>query len=82
MKLRSHLLVLTLAVLLPVSVFGVATTLWVADRERAAFERGAIERTQALLTAVDTELNGHLTSLQGLATSYPLQQGDLDAFRR
>ncbi len=82
MKLRSHLLVLTLAVLLPVAVFGVATTLWVADRERAAFERGAIERTQALLTAVDTELNGHLTSLQGLATSYPLQQGDLEAFRR
>ncbi|HET6630296.1 MAG TPA: ATP-binding protein [Woeseiaceae bacterium] len=82
MKLRSHLLVLTLAVLLPVSVFGVATTLWVADRERAAFERGAIERTQALLTAVDTELGGHLTSLQGLATSYPLQNGDLEAFRR
>ncbi|HEX2138690.1 MAG TPA: ATP-binding protein [Woeseiaceae bacterium] len=82
MKLRSHLLVLTLAVLLPVSVFGVATTLWVAERERAAFERGAIERTHALLTAVDTELNGHLTSLQGLATSYPLQLGELDDFRR
>ncbi len=82
MKLRSHLLVLTLAVLLPVSVFGVATTLWVADRERAAFERGAIERTQALLTAVDTELNGHLTSLQGLATSWSLQNGNLEAFRR
>lgn len=82
MKLRSHLLVLTLLVLLPVSVFGVATTLWVADRERAAFERGATERTQALLTAVDTELNGHLTGLQGLATSYPLQDGDLEAFRR
>jgi signal transduction histidine kinase/ActR/RegA family two-component response regulator len=82
MKLRSHLLVLTLAVLLPVSVFGVATTLWVTDRERAAFERGAVERTHALLTAVDTELNGHLTGLQGLATSYPLQQGELDAFRR
>ncbi len=82
MKLRSHLLVLTLAVLLPIAVFGVATTLWVADRERAAFERGAIERTQALLTAVDTELNGHLTSLQGLATSWALHNGDLEAFRR
>ena len=52
MKLRSHLLVLTLAVLLPIAVFGVATSLWVADRERAAFERGAIERTQALLRTV------------------------------
>ena len=82
MKLRSHLLVLTLLVLLPVSVFGVATTLWVADRERDAFERGATERTHTLLTAVDTELNGHLTSLQGLATSYPLQNGDFAAFRR
>jgi signal transduction histidine kinase/ActR/RegA family two-component response regulator len=82
MKLRSHLLVLTLAVLLPVSIFGVATTLWVADREREAFERGARERTLALLTAVDTELNGHVTSLQALATSYHLQNGDLDAFHR
>lgn len=82
MKLRSHLLVLTLAVLLPVSIFGVATTLWVAERERDSFERGARQRTLALLTAVDTELNGHVTSLQALATSYDLQAGNLDAFHR
>jgi len=82
MKLRTHLLVLTLAVLLPVSIFGVATTLWVAERERDAFERGARQRTLALLTAVDTELNGHVTSLQALATSYNLETGDLDAFHR
>lgn len=82
MKLRTHLLVLTLAVLLPVSIFGVATTLWVAERERDAFERGARERTLALLTAVDTELNGHVTSLQALGTSYNLENGDLDAFHR
>ncbi|HEX7063262.1 MAG TPA: ATP-binding protein [Woeseiaceae bacterium] len=82
MKLRTHLLVLTLAVLLPVSIFGVATTLWVAERERDAFERGARERTLALLTAVDTELNGHVTSLQALGTSYDLQNGDLGAFHR
>jgi signal transduction histidine kinase/ActR/RegA family two-component response regulator len=82
MKLRTHLLFLTLAVLLPVSIFGVATTLWVAERERDAFERGARQRTLALLTAVDTELNGHVTSLQALATSYSLETGDLDAFHR
>jgi signal transduction histidine kinase len=82
MKLRSHLLVLTLAVLLPVAVFGVAATLWVADRERASFERGARERTRALMTAVDTELGGHVTSLQALGTSFHLQTGNLDAFHR
>src|SRR5690606_29433390 len=82
MMLRTHLLVLTLAVLLPVSIFGVATTLWVAERERDAFERGARQRTLALLTAVDTELSGHVTSLQALATSFHLETGDLDAFHR
>lgn len=68
--------------MLPVSIFGIATTLWVADSERAAFENGARERTLALLTAVDTELNGHVTSLQALASSYNLQTGDLDGFHR
>lgn len=82
MTIRSHLLVLTLAALLPVSIFGIAATLWAADRERAAFEDGARDRTLALLTAVDTELGSHVTSLQTLASSYDLQTGDLEGFQR
>jgi signal transduction histidine kinase/ActR/RegA family two-component response regulator len=82
MSLRSHLLLLTLAALLPLAIFGAGATLWVADRERIAFEKGARQRTLALLTAVDTELNGHVETLRALASSYSLQTGDLPAFHR
>jgi len=82
MSLRSHLLLLTLVVLLPLAAFGVGATLWVADREREVFEQGARQRTLALITAVDTELKGHTKTIRGLASSYNLQIGDLPAFHR
>jgi signal transduction histidine kinase/ActR/RegA family two-component response regulator len=82
MSLRSHLLLLTLAVLLPLAIFGVGATLWVADRERDAFEQGARQRTLALITAVDTELGGHAGTLRALASSYNLEAGNLPAFHR
>ena len=82
MSLRSHLLLLTLAVLLPLAIFGAGATLWVADREQLAFEQGARQRTLALLTAVDTELEGHVRTLRALASSYNLQTGNLPAFHR
>ena len=82
MSLRSHLLLLTLAVLLPLAIFGVGTTMWAADRESDAFEQGARQRTLALITAVDTELGGHAGTLRALASSYNLEAGDLPSFHR
>lgn len=82
MSLRSHLLLLTLVVLLPLAAFGVGATLWVAEGERDAFEQGARQRTLALITAVDTELNSHGRTLRGLASSYSLQQSNLPEFHR
>lgn len=82
MTLRSQLLLLTLVVLVPLSVFGIGATVWIADREKDVFERGARERTLAVLTAVDTELSGNADRLRGLASSYDLQIGDLAAFHR
>ena len=80
MRLRSHLLLLTLATLLPMVVFGVTATVLISRREKAVFQRGAIERTLALLTAVDTELSGHATSLQALASSRSLTEDRLQDF--
>src|SRR5690606_5674758 len=82
MSLRSHLLLLTLAVLLPLAIFGVGTTMWAADRESDAFEQGARQRTLALITAVDTELGGHAGTLRALASSYNLEAGNLPSFHR
>jgi signal transduction histidine kinase/CheY-like chemotaxis protein len=82
MKLRSHLLWLTLVTLLPMVVFGVSAAALIAQREREVFRRGAQERTLALVTALDTELAGHLTSLRALASSQALESGHLEAFHR
>lgn len=80
MRLRSHLLLLTLGTLLPMVVFGIVATMLFASREEAVFRRGATERTRAVLTAVDTELAGYLNSLGILATSRSLEGDDLRAF--
>ncbi len=80
MKLRSHLLRLTLAALAPMVVFAVAAGWLAVQREKAVFRGGATERTRALLTAVDSELWSNTTSLQVLATSLNLQLDELQAF--
>ena len=82
MKLRSHLLVLTLGTLLPMVVFALIALGLLAERERALFERGAKERTRALLTAIDGELGSSITALQALAASRHLDAGELREFHR
>lgn len=81
MKLRSHLLVLTLVTMIPVLLFAVAGGSFMAARERATFQQGAMERSRALMTAVDAELHGSLATLQALCTSRSLDTGDFEAFR-
>lgn len=82
MKLRSHLLVLTLGTLLPMVVFALIALGLLAERERALLERGAKERTLALLTAIDGELSNSITTLQALAASRHLDEGELREFHR
>jgi sensor domain CHASE-containing protein len=80
MKLRPHLLVLRLGTLLPMFVFAVVACVLFARRARSTFQRGATERTLALLTVIDTELRGSITTLQALATSRHLETDGLRAF--
>jgi len=81
MKLRSHLLLLTVSALLPMVLFALVVTVVLARREAAVFERGATERTRALLTAVDAELKASEATLEGLAASRHLDTGDTRAFQ-
>src|SRR5574341_532961 len=80
MKLRSHLLLLTLGTLLPMLVFALIAVGVLAERERTIVERGAREFSRALITAVDAELNRSITTLQALAASPYLDQEALRAF--
>jgi len=79
-KLRSHLVILVLAVLLPALIFiGVMGVLfW--RHQRAVYDRQYLDRVRALATALDREQEGHARALQVLAQSLPLQRGDFPGF--
>jgi signal transduction histidine kinase/CheY-like chemotaxis protein len=63
------------------AVFAVAGAYLLAEREREAFERGAIERVRALLTAVDAELRGSVTTLEAMAVLPDLDAPNIETFR-
>jgi signal transduction histidine kinase/ActR/RegA family two-component response regulator len=80
MKLRSHLVVLVMAVLVPMIVFAAIVVAMFGRQQRADVERGAVETARALINAVDESLNASVKVLESLATSQALQAGDLRAF--
>ncbi len=80
MKLRSHLLLLAIGAVLPFVVFAATIAILLVERERQTFLHSAMERTRALMTAVDSELRGAATTLEAIATSRALHSGDLAAF--
>ncbi len=78
--LRRQLLSLTLGTLLPVIAIAVLGAVLLAQHQRRTFERGARERTLAILTAIDTQLKGSITSLSALAVTRNLDADDWSAF--
>jgi signal transduction histidine kinase len=80
MKLRSHLLALVMAVLVPMIAFSAVVVVAFGRQQRAAVERGAVETTRALMNAVDESLNGSVSQLTGLAHAQSLARGDLREF--
>lgn len=79
-SLRSHLIFLVLATMIPLLVFAVGMIVRLSRDERATFQRGANERTRALLTAVDAELRSSITRLEALSISSYLDTDNLRAF--
>ena len=79
MKLRSHLFVLALSTLLPVAAFAVFVAVALVAQERETFRQGELNRTRAIMTAVDAELGGAIAALQALGASPALDRRDLRA---
>ncbi|MDB5811898.1 MAG: hybrid sensor histidine kinase/response regulator [Betaproteobacteria bacterium] len=50
------------------------------EHEREVYREGAIDRNRAFMIAVDSEIRGHMLSLNALAASKNLASGDLRAF--
>jgi PAS domain S-box-containing protein len=80
MKLRSHLIALAIASLLPVILFAGVMIYVSYQRQRAAVERDMIGTARALSLAVDRELEASMRTLEALAASEHLTSGDLRKF--
>lgn len=81
MTIRSHLLLLAIAAVLPVLAFAVVLSDMLVDQDRLTVRRGAMERARAMMTAVDAELRGSLRTVEALTASPALQRDDYAAFR-
>jgi signal transduction histidine kinase/ActR/RegA family two-component response regulator len=78
--LRSRLLLLVAAGVLPITVASGFALLAVAEYQKERAKQSGIEITRALSTAVDAELQRSSSVLEGLATSTLLDSGDLKGY--
>src|SRR4029450_5678950 len=62
-------------------IFGAVGAYMLVERERDSFERAALDRVRALMTAIDAEMRASITPLEMLARSPALDGDDLTAFR-
>uniref|UniRef100_UPI0012EDCFC6 cache domain-containing protein n=1 Tax=Belnapia moabensis TaxID=365533 RepID=UPI0012EDCFC6 len=79
-SLRTYLVALVLAVLLPSLALGAATAWHMAGNYRAAFEERLSDTAQALALAVGREVQAHVAALNALAASPHLDGDDLAGF--
>ncbi|WP_146205890.1 response regulator [Azospirillum sp. TSH58] len=82
LSLRTGLVLLVMAALLPMLGFAGWTVFRMAETQSAAIERSGQDLARTLAVAVDRELMAMETALQVLTTSPHLDKGDLAAFHR
>jgi PAS domain S-box-containing protein len=82
LKVRSYLVVLVLAALVPVVTFAAVALIRLARLERATSEQAMREAARALSLAIDRELASARAALLFLVVSPHLRTGDLEAFHR
>jgi signal transduction histidine kinase/ActR/RegA family two-component response regulator len=78
--LRRHLFVLAVAGILPLAALAGAGLAALYEQQRDAAQKRALEITRALASAVQSELQRSVSSLNVLASSASLQRGDLAQF--
>ena len=80
MKLRSYLVLLVLATVLPVVIFAGIMTYRSYEQQRENLEQGMIERARAISAALDREFLVSIQSLKVLGASTRLDNEQLPAF--
>jgi PAS domain S-box-containing protein len=81
-RIRSHLVLLLLGILIPILVFSGVMLVLFNRHTRAATEQGLVETARALSVAVDQQVMASLSVLRALAASEHLQKGNLREFDR
>ena len=69
MKLRTHLILLTLATVVPVVLFAVGLIVYLTQAERSSLERGMRDTARALALALDRDVNDIKTGVEALTAS-------------
>src|SRR5215204_6281736 len=80
MRIRTHLILLAAAMLLPILVVAGWTLDHIRTSERDAALRGLRETVRATALIVDRELQGSLSTLKALGQSEHLASGNFEAF--
>jgi PAS domain S-box-containing protein len=80
MKLRSYLILLVVAVVLPVVIFAGVMTYLSYQQQRENLAHGMVERARAISAALDREFLVSIQSLKVLAASTHLDRGQLAEF--
>jgi len=80
LKIRTHLVLMAAAILVPVVVFSAVALQLLRNGEREAALRGLHETARATALTVDRELASSVAALELLARSPYLERGDLEAF--
>jgi signal transduction histidine kinase/CheY-like chemotaxis protein len=80
MTIRSHLMLLAIGAVLPVLAFAILVSIVLVEHDRTTFERAATDRARAMMTAVDAELHGSITTVRAITASPALAGDDLAAF--
>ncbi len=80
MKLRSHLIALVIASLLPVIIFAGVMVYVSYQGQRADINRGMLDTARAISLAVDRELEASIRTLQALGASERLEPRNLKPF--
>jgi signal transduction histidine kinase/ActR/RegA family two-component response regulator len=80
--LRSRLVLLVAASVLPVLGLSLVLGYFVVAHEEERFHDAILDRNRTFVTAIDAEIRGHISTLALLATSPSLASGDMEAFHK
>jgi hypothetical protein len=81
-RLRTGLFLLVLATAIPLAACALFISALLLEKQSENLVSVAKDRNRAFMTAVDTEVNSSVTSLQAIASSRALAGGDLETFHQ